>query len=71
MANGSVYVTATAPGELPRLLTLDLHTTHTSSVATLPRRLPCGESALAISPDGRDILYAGIVESSDLVLLGN
>lgn len=65
----AVYVAASPSGQPPSLLRLDLGSGQTTHVAAIPRRLPCGESALAISSDGDHLLYAGIRETSDLVLI--
>jgi Tol biopolymer transport system component/serine/threonine protein kinase len=67
VAAAGVYVGTSVSGQLPRVLLLDLRTGRRTTVATLQHPLPCGESSLAVSPDGRELLYAGIRESSDLV----
>lgn len=65
-----VYVAASQFGQPTQLLALDLQSGGTTPVAEIPRGLPCGESALAVSSDGRHLLYAGIETTSDLVLVG-
>jgi Tol biopolymer transport system component len=69
VGGAGAFVATSTDGRLPRVLLLDVSSGRTREVASLPMPLPCGESALAVSPDGRDLLYAGIRESSDLVLL--
>jgi serine/threonine protein kinase/Tol biopolymer transport system component len=64
-----VYVASSPPGQGPQVLMLDPGSGETTPVARLPRDLPCGESALAVSADGRHLLYAGVRETSDLVLV--
>jgi dipeptidyl aminopeptidase/acylaminoacyl peptidase len=65
-----VYVVTARFGEPTRVVEVDPRSGATTPVKTIPRSLPCGESALAVSPDGRHLLYAGVEETSDLVLIG-
>jgi Tol biopolymer transport system component/predicted Ser/Thr protein kinase len=57
-----------ARGE-PILSRLDPRTGRTQRVLTLPSSPPCGESSLAVSPDGGRLLYSAVSEKSDLLLV--
>jgi Tol biopolymer transport system component len=68
VSGDGVYVANAPLGRPVQVLELDLQSGRTTPVGEIPRTLPCGESALAVSPDGQRLLYAGIEGTSDLVL---
>ena len=67
VAQGGVYFLDSNPGQEPRVEFLDFTGGTPRRVASLGHNSPCVESSLAVSPDGRWLIYVGIDESSDIV----
>jgi Tol biopolymer transport system component len=70
--NGVYFVNQPDPGSLPGLYFYETATRKRTQLASLEKPAAVGDSGLALSPDGRYILYAQMDQSgSDILLMNN
>lgn len=67
LAQTGVFLLEAQPGLDTAIDFLDFRSGRTSRLHTLPQAAPCAESSLAVSPDGRELLYVAVEDGSDIM----
>jgi Tol biopolymer transport system component len=67
LAPDGVYLLEARPGAGTSLDLFDFAQGRTTSLRAMPLAAPCAESSLAVSPDGRELLYVAVEEGSDIM----
>lgn len=67
LAPDGVYLLDARPGAGTTLDFFDFAQGRRTSLRPLPLSAPCAESSLALSPDGRELLYVAVEEGSDIM----
>jgi Tol biopolymer transport system component len=68
LAGDGVYLLDARPGAGTSLDFFDFASTRRTSLRVMAETAPCAESSLALSPEGRELLYVAVEEGSDIMM---
>ena len=68
LAGNGVYLLDARPGAGTSLDFFDFASSRRTRLRTMDEAAPCAESSLALSPEGRELLYVAVEESSDILM---
>jgi Tol biopolymer transport system component len=68
LATDGVYLLDARPGMGTSLDFFDFASARRTTLRRMDQTAPCAESSLALSPDGRELLYVAVKEDSDILM---